>query len=79
MPRLLAEAWPTVVSLAVLAGLVGGVIAYARRPRPSPARAEMAPTLIPADSTDFTPSTVAQPLARDTRAVRRTRDFDDTE
>jgi len=73
MPRLLAEAWPTIASLALLAGLVGGVIAYARRPRPGPARAEMAPTLIPADSTDFAPSTIAAPV------TRRPREFDDSE
>ncbi len=64
----------TLASLVVLAGLVLGVIGYARRPKAVPERRELAPTLIPADSTDFLPSTVAAPPPR-----RSAREFEDTE
>jgi hypothetical protein len=64
----------TLASLALLAGLVLGVIGYARRSRPNPPRREVAPTLIPADSTDFQPSTIAAPVGR-----RDRREFDDSE
>ena len=64
----------TIASLAVLVGLVLGVFLYARRPKPVPPRREMAPTLIPADSTDFAPSTIAAPIPR-----RDAREFEDSE
>jgi len=70
----LSDAWASLASLALLAGLVLGVIGYARRPRPAAPRRDVAPTLIPAESTDFLPSTVAAPLTR-----RDARGFDDSE
>lgn len=74
MADFLGDNATTIVSLLVLAGLVLGVIGYARRPKPAPQRRELVPTLIPADSTDFLPSTVAAPLTR-----RNARPFDDSE
>jgi len=74
MPAFLADNGTTLASLAVLAALVLGVIGYARRPKAAPRRRELVPTLIPADSTDFLPSTIAAPAAR-----RSPRDFDDSE
>ena len=68
--------WATVASLALLAGLVVGVVAYARKPPPVPPRRDVAPTLIPADSTDFAPSTIAAPVTPQRRDKRR---FEDSE
>jgi len=76
MADFLGDNGTTLASLVVLAGLVLGVIGYARRPRAVPERRELAPTLIPADSTDFAPSTIAAPA---TRQRRDTRGFDDSE
>ncbi len=76
MAEILEISWATVASLALLAGLVVGVIAYARKPTPVPPRRDTAPTLIPADSTDFAPSTIAAPVAQPRRDPRR---FDDSE
>lgn len=76
MAEILEGSWATIASLVLLAGLVAGVIAYARKPAPAPARRDMAPTLIPADSTDFAPSTIAAPVAQQRRDTRR---FDDSE
>lgn len=76
MAGFLEISWATVASLVLLAGLVVGVIAYARKPPPTPPRRDVAPTLIPADSTDFAPSTIAAPA---TRQRRDTRSFEDSE
>jgi hypothetical protein len=65
----------------LLVGLVLGVVAYARRPKATPPRREVVPTLIPADSTDFLPSTIAAPIkAEDARTPRgNSRRFEDSE
>ena len=76
MAELLGISWATAASLVLLAGLVVGVIAYARKPTPVPPRRDPAPTLIPADSTDFAPSTMAAPPVRQRGQARR---FDDSE
>ena len=76
MAEILEISWASVASLVLLASLVVGVIAYARKPTPVPPRRDVAPTLIPADSTDFAPSTIAAPVARQRRDTRR---FDDSE
>lgn len=76
MAEILGISWATAASLVLLAGLVVGVVAYARRPTPVPPRRDTAPTLIPADSTDFAPSTIAAPAAQQRRETRR---FDDSE
>jgi len=78
MAEILEISWATAASLVLLAGLVAGVIAYARKPAPVSPRRDVAPTLIPADSTDFAPSTIAAPIThqrRDTHARR----FEDSE
>lgn len=71
----------TLVSLLLLVGLVLGVIVYARRPKAPAPRREGVPTLIPADSTDFAPSTIAAPIRTEEARTPRadSRRFEDSE
>jgi hypothetical protein len=71
----------TFASLLLLVGLVLGVVVYARRPRPIPPRREAVPTLIPADSTDFLPSTIAAPIRSQEARTRAgdSRRFEDSQ